>query len=104
MIGFELSYGPDIEDDWHTFSALNFPEDHPAREMQDTFFIETNPDIVLRTHTSSVQVRHMQSNEPPIRILSPGRALEMSMLLLGLIVFFFKLKAYILTRTFHLLT
>ena len=73
MIGFELSYGPDIEDDWHNFSALNFPEDHPAREMQDTFFIETNPDIVLRTHTSSVQVRHMQSNEPPIRILSPGR-------------------------------
>ena len=73
MIGFELSYGPDIEDDWHNFSALNLPEDHPAREMQDTFFIETNPDIVLRTHTSSVQVRHMQSNEPPIRILSPGR-------------------------------
>ena len=73
MIGFELSYGPDIEDDWHNFTALNLPEDHPAREMQDTFFIETNPDIVLRTHTSSVQVRHMQSNEPPIRILSPGR-------------------------------
>ena len=73
MIGFELSYGPDIEDDWHNFSALNLPEDHPAREMQDTFFIETNPDIVLRTHTSSVQIRHMQSNEPPIRILSPGR-------------------------------
>jgi phenylalanyl-tRNA synthetase alpha chain len=73
MIGFELSYGPDIEDDWHNFSALNFPEDHPAREMQDTFFIETDPDIVLRTHTSTVQIRHMQSNEPPIRILSPGR-------------------------------
>ena len=73
MIGFELSYGPDIDDDWHNFSALNFPEDHPAREMQDTFFIETDPDIVLRTHTSTVQIRHMQSNEPPIRILSPGR-------------------------------
>ena len=72
-IGFSLSTGPEIEDDWHNFSALNFPEDHPAREMQDTFFIETNPDIVLRTHTSTVQIRHMQSNEPPIRILSPGR-------------------------------
>ena len=73
QIGFNLSDGPEIEDDWHNFSALNLPEHHPARDMQDTFFIQTNPDILLRTHTSSVQVRYMENNEPPIRILSPGR-------------------------------
>ncbi len=72
-IGFNLSEGPEIEDDWHNFSALNFPENHPAREMQDTFFIEKDPDIVLRTHTSSVQVRVMEHQSPPIRTLSPGR-------------------------------
>ncbi|WP_114748324.1 phenylalanine--tRNA ligase subunit alpha [Pleomorphovibrio marinus] len=72
-IGFNLSEGPEIEDDWHNFTALNFPENHPAREMQDTFFIEKNPDITLRTHTSSVQVRVMESEKPPIRTLSPGR-------------------------------
>ncbi len=72
-IGFGLSDGPEIEDDWHNFTALNFPTDHPAREMQDTFFVEKNPDIVLRTHTSSVQVRKLCSQRPPIRILSPGR-------------------------------
>ncbi|EIM77215.1 phenylalanyl-tRNA ligase subunit alpha [Nitritalea halalkaliphila LW7] len=72
-IGFNLSEGPEIEDDWHNFSALNFPENHPAREMQDTFFIEKNPDIALRTHTSSVQVRVMENERPPIRTLSPGR-------------------------------
>lgn len=72
-IGFAVSDGPEIEDDWHNFTALNLPEYHPARDMQDTFFIEQNPDTVLRTHTSSVQIRHMESNEPPIRILSPGR-------------------------------
>jgi phenylalanyl-tRNA synthetase alpha chain len=72
-IGFNLSDGPEIEDDWHNFTALNLPEHHPARDMQDTFFIQTNPDILLRTHTSSVQVRYMESNSPPIRILSPGR-------------------------------
>jgi phenylalanyl-tRNA synthetase alpha chain len=72
-IGFNLSEGPEIEDDWHNFSALNFPENHPAREMQDTFFIEKNPDIALRTHTSSVQVRVMERQQPPIRTLSPGR-------------------------------
>src|SRR5690554_151782 len=72
-IGFNLSEGPEIEDDWHNFTALNFPENHPAREMQDTFFIEKNPDIALRTHTSSVQVRVMESQAPPIRTLSPGR-------------------------------
>jgi phenylalanyl-tRNA synthetase alpha chain len=72
-MGFNLSEGPEIEDDWHNFTALNFPEDHPAREMQDTFFIERHPDITLRTHTSSVQVRVMENQKPPIRTLSPGR-------------------------------
>lgn len=72
-IGFNLSEGPEIEDDWHNFTALNFPENHPAREMQDTFFIEKKPDIALRTHTSSVQVRVMEKEKPPIRTLSPGR-------------------------------
>ena len=72
-IGFSISEGPEIEDDWHNFTALNTPQEHPARDMQDTFFIQSNPDILLRSHTSSVQVRHMQKNLPPIRILSPGR-------------------------------
>ena len=72
-LGFYISEGPEIEDDWHNFSALNLPEEHPARDMQDTFFIQTNPDILLRTHTSSVQVRHMEKNKPPIRTISPGR-------------------------------
>lgn len=72
-IGFNISEGPEIEDDWHNFTALNFPENHPAREMQDTFFIEKDPDIALRTHTSSVQVRVMEKEKPPIRTLSPGR-------------------------------
>jgi phenylalanyl-tRNA synthetase alpha chain len=72
-IGFTISEGPEIEDDWHVFSALNFPQEHPARDMQDTFFIAKNPDILLRTHTSSVQVRVMESGQPPIRTISPGR-------------------------------
>ena len=84
-IGFNVSEGPEIEDDWHNFTALNLPEHHPARDMQDTFFIQTparpndvghsgrNPDILLRTHTSSVQVRYMENNKPPIRTISPGR-------------------------------
>jgi phenylalanyl-tRNA synthetase alpha chain len=72
-IGFTLSEGPEIEDDWHNFTALNLPQHHPARDMQDTFFVQTNPDMLLRTHTSSVQVRHMENNKPPIRTLSPGR-------------------------------
>ena len=71
QIGFSVSEGPEIEDDWHNFTALNFPEEHPARDMQDTFFI--NKDIALRTHTSSVQVRVMENNTPPIRTISPGR-------------------------------
>ncbi|MCX2744620.1 phenylalanine--tRNA ligase subunit alpha [Mangrovivirga sp. M17] len=72
-IGFTVADGPEIEDDWHNFTALNFPPNHPAREMQDTFFIERDPDIALRTHTSSVQVRLMETDKPPIRALMPGR-------------------------------
>lgn len=72
-LGFTLADGPEIEDDWHNFSALNFPENHPAREMQDTFFIEKNPDVLLRTHTSNVQVRLMHEQKPPIRAIMPGR-------------------------------
>ena len=73
LIGFELQTGPEIEDDWHNFSALNMPDNHPARDMQDTFFLKKNPDLLLRTHTSSVQIRYMENNSPPIRIISPGR-------------------------------
>ena len=72
-IGFNISEGPEIEDDWHNFTALNLPEHHPARDMQDTFFINKDPDLLLRTHTSSVQIRHMENNKPPIRTISPGR-------------------------------
>lgn len=72
-LGFTVAEGPEIEDDWHVFSALNFPPEHPARDMQDTFFIEKNPDILLRTHTSSVQVRVMENQQPPIRSIFPGR-------------------------------
>ncbi|CAI8298936.1 MAG: phenylalanine--tRNA ligase subunit alpha [Flavobacteriales bacterium] len=72
-VGFELSDGPEIEDDWHNFTALNLPKDHPARDMQDTFFIQQDPDILLRTHTSSVQVRYLEDNPPPLKIISPGR-------------------------------
>lgn len=72
-IGFDVSEGPEIEDDWHNFEALNFPEYHPARDMQDTFFVQTNPEHLLRTHTSSVQVRYMENNKPPLRTISPGR-------------------------------
>lgn len=72
-IGFNVSVGPEVEDDWHNFTALNFPEEHPARDMQDTFFVQRSPDWALRTHTSSVQVRAMESTTPPIRTISPGR-------------------------------
>lgn len=72
-LGFCLADGPEIEDDWHVFSSMNFPEDHPARDMQDTFFIESHPDIILRTHTSSVQSRVMENQQPPIRVICPGR-------------------------------
>jgi phenylalanyl-tRNA synthetase alpha chain len=72
-IGFSVAEGPEVEDDWHVFSALNFPPEHPARDMQDTFFITRDPDVLLRTHTSSVQSRIMTSQTPPIRVLCPGR-------------------------------
>ena len=72
-IGFSAVSGPDIEDDWHVFSALNFPLEHPARDMQDTFFVNVNPEMLLRTHTSSLQVRTMESCPPPIRVICPGR-------------------------------
>ena len=72
-LGFTVAEGPEVEDDWHVFTALNFPPEHPARDMQDTFFINTNPDILLRTHTSSVQVRVMERQKPPIRAIFPGR-------------------------------
>ncbi|MCQ2239890.1 MAG: phenylalanine--tRNA ligase subunit alpha [Bacteroidaceae bacterium] len=72
-MGFTLADGPEVEDDWHVFSAMNFAEDHPARDMQDTFFVESHPDIILRTHTSSVQARVMEHTQPPIRVICPGR-------------------------------
>lgn len=72
-LGFTVAEGPEVEDDWHVFTALNFPPEHPARDMQDTFFINTSPDILLRTHTSSVQVREMERRRPPIRAVFPGR-------------------------------
>lgn len=72
-LGFTLAEGPEVEDDWHVFSSMNFPADHPARDMQDTFFIEQHPDIILRTHTSSVQSRVMEKTQPPIRVICPGR-------------------------------
>lgn len=72
-MGFTLAEGPEVEDDWHVYSSMNFAEDHPARDMQDTFFIESHPDIILRSHTSSVQARTMEHSEPPIRVICPGR-------------------------------
>ena len=72
-LGFSIAEGPEVEDDWHVFSSLNFAEDHPARDMQDTFFIQRSPDVLLRTHTSSVQTRVMEHTQPPIRIICPGR-------------------------------
>lgn len=72
-LGFSLAEGPEVEDDWHVFSSMNFADDHPARDMQDTFFVETHPDIILRTHTSSVQARVMEQQQPPVRVLCPGR-------------------------------
>ena len=72
-LGFSVAEGPEIEDDWHNFTALNLPENHPARDMQDTFYIRQNPDWLLRTHTSSVQIREMEKSELPLRIICPGR-------------------------------
>ena len=72
-LGFGLSESPEIEDDWHNFTALNLPEDHPARDMQDTFFIQRDPDLLLRTHCSTIQIRHLEENPPPAKIIQAGR-------------------------------
>ncbi len=72
-LGFTLAEGPEVEDDWHVYGSMNFADDHPARDMQDTFFVEAHPDVVLRSHTSSVQARVMESTQPPIRVICPGR-------------------------------
>lgn len=72
-LGFTMAEGPEVEDDWHVYSSMNFADDHPARDMQDTFFVEAHPDIILRSHTSSVQARVMESQQPPIRVICPGR-------------------------------
>lgn len=72
-LGFTLAEGPEVEDDWHVYSSMNFADDHPARDMQDTFFVESHPDIILRSHTSSVQARVMETTQPPIRVICPGR-------------------------------
>lgn len=72
-LGFVLAEGPEVEDDWHVYSSMNFADDHPARDMQDTFFVEARPDIILRSHTSSVQTRVMETQKPPIRVICPGR-------------------------------
>lgn len=100
-LGFTVSEGPEIEDDWHNFSALNFPEEHPARDMQDTFFIQKNPDLVLHTHTSSVQVRDMETHQPPIRLVTPGDGYSVTRRSrLGHIVFFTRSRHFISTKTF----
>ena len=97
-LGFYISSGPEIEDDWHNFEALNLPKDHPARDMQDTFFIKTQPDILLRTHTSSVQVRHMSENQPLLEPFLQVEFLETKLFPLELTVFFIKLRGYILIK------
>ena len=101
-LGYTISEGPEIEDDWHVFSALNFPPEHPARDMQDTFFIEKNPDILLRTHTSSVQVRVMEKKNLLSEQFLPEGYSEMKQFLPGPIVFFTRWKDSILMRMFPL--
>jgi phenylalanyl-tRNA synthetase alpha chain len=98
-LGFGIAEGPEVEDDWHVFSALNFAKDHPARDMQDTFFIEANPDIILRTHTSSVQVRVMEANpQPPIRIICPGRVYRNEAISYRAHAFFHQIEALYIDR------
>ncbi len=97
-LGFSIADGPEIEDDWHVFSALNFAEDHPARDMQDTFFISTSPEVVLRTHTSSVQTRVMEHAEPPIRIICPGRVYRNEAISARAHCFFHQLEALYVDR------
>jgi phenylalanyl-tRNA synthetase alpha chain len=97
-IGYTVAEGPEIEDDWHNFSALNFPPEHPARDMQDTFFVAQNPDIALRTHTSSVQVRTMENNSPPIRIIAPGRVYRNEAISARAHVFFHQIEGLYIDR------
>ena len=101
-LGFSIAEGPEIEDDWHVFTSLNFPEDHPARDMQDTFFIQNNPDILLRTHTSSVQTRVMEKTQPPIRIICPGRVYRNEAISYRTHCFSTRWKPCISTKTYRL--
>ena len=98
-LGFVLADGPEVEDDWHVFSAMNFAEDHPARDMQDTFFVEAHPDIILRTHTSSVQSRVMEVSEPPIRIICPAVYIVTRPSVIAHTVSSTRLRPFTLTRT-----
>ncbi|HIX21369.1 MAG TPA: phenylalanine--tRNA ligase subunit alpha [Candidatus Parabacteroides faecavium] len=98
-LGFSIAEGPEIEDDWHVFSSLNFAEDHPARDMQDTFFIQHNPDVLLRTHTSSVQSRVMEKQEPPIRIICPGRVYRNEAISYRAHCFFHQVEALYVDKT-----
>ncbi|MCE5227054.1 MAG: phenylalanine--tRNA ligase subunit alpha [Porphyromonadaceae bacterium] len=99
-LGFSIAEGPEIEDDWHVFSSLNFAEDHPARDMQDTFFIQHNPDVLLRTHTSSVQTRVMENQEPPIRIICPGRVYRNEAISYRAHCFFHQVEALYVDKNF----
>ena len=97
-LGFTVADGPEVEDDWHVFSALNFAADHPARDMQDTFFIQRSPDVLLRTHTSSVQTRVMTSQQPPIRIICPGRVYRNEAISYRAHAFFHQVEALFIDR------
>ena len=97
-LGFSIAEGPEMEDDWHVFSSLNFADDHPARDMQDTFFIQNDPQIVLRTHTSSVQTRVMESTEPPIRVICPGRVYRNEAISYRAHCFFHQVEAFYIDK------
>ena len=101
-MGFSVVEGPEIEDDWHVFSGLNFPPEHPARDMQDTFFIEREPDLLLRTHTSSVQVREMEEREPPMRIIMPGRVFRNEAISARAHCMFHQIEGLYIARMFRL--
>ena len=103
-LGFTVAEGPEIEDDWHVFSSLNFADDHPARDMQDTFFINRSPDVLLRTHTSSVQSRVMENTQPPIRIICPGRVYRNEAISARAHCFSIRWKPYMLIRMYRLPT
>jgi phenylalanyl-tRNA synthetase alpha chain len=99
-LGFAVAEGPEIEDDWHNFTALNLPEHHPARDMQDTFYVQQNPDWLLRTHTSNIQIREMQKGKLPIRIICPGRVYRNETVSARSHCFFTRWKVYILMKCF----